>query len=91
VLTHLQARLLEQALGRAPREEAQVTAIHDALVRVVEPARGDLRTHGPVNRIGLAQLLNCAERLICLLSVSGKKAFVAAVSLSVRGEPHVSR
>jgi hypothetical protein len=25
----------------------------------------------------LTQLLNCAEHLICLLSVSGKKAFVA--------------
>jgi hypothetical protein len=36
------------------------------------------------------QLLNCAENLICLLPVSGKKAFVAAISLSARGEPHVS-
>jgi alkylation response protein AidB-like acyl-CoA dehydrogenase len=43
---------------------------------------------GPIE---LTQLLNCAERLVCLLSVSGKKAFVAAISLSVRGEPQVSR
>jgi len=28
----------------------------------------------------ITQLLNCAESLICLLSVSGKKAFVAAIS-----------
>jgi hypothetical protein len=36
----------------------------------------------------LTQPLNCAERLICPLSVSGKEAFVAASSLSARGEPH---
>ncbi len=30
------------------------------------------------------QLLNCAESLVCLLSVSGKKAFVAAISSATR-------
>jgi hypothetical protein len=45
--------------------------------------------HGPIDRCRgtvstqLTQLLNCAERLICLLSVSGKKAFVAAISYTI--------
>jgi len=30
-----------------------------------------------LDHAALTQLLNCAESLICLLSVSGKKAFVA--------------
>ena len=36
----------------------------------------------------LTQLLNCAERLICLLSVSGKKAFVAAISFNFECQGH---
>ena len=35
---------------------------------------------GKRNALSLTQLLNCAECLVCLLSVSGKNAFVAAIS-----------
>jgi hypothetical protein len=41
---------------------------------------GHHRGPGRCGHLVLLQLPNCAERLICVLSVSGRKAFVAAIS-----------